>query len=127
MVRHGHGFGITLGLIVDTARTDRIDMARICFRLRRHFWVTVAFARGSEEEFGVLGESEAECVVSTERTHFQGLNGHFQVIDGAGRRSKVQDVINGSGNIDVIGDVSSRDAEAGMFLKVRYVRVYAGN
>ena len=41
----------------------------------------------------------------THRTHFQGLNGDLEVIDRAGRRSEMHDVIKWPTNVDVLGNV----------------------
>src|SRR5258708_39687389 len=97
------------------------------FRLRRNLRISVAFAGGGQEEFGVFGQRETECVVSAQRADLQSLDGHFQIIDRAGRRSEVQDVVHGAGNIDVVGDVRSRNAETRVPLEMSDIRVHAGN
>ncbi len=127
MIGHGHGLGVTLGLVIDAARPDRVHMTPVCFRLRRNFGIAIAFAGGSEEEFGVFGEREAECVVRAQRSDLKCLNGHFQIIDGAGRGSEVQHVIKRTSNVDVIGDVGARDAKARVLLEMGDIRVHAGN
>src|SRR5690242_1996583 len=45
MIRHRHGFGEALRLIVNTAWSDRIHVAPIVFALRSHQWIAVNFRR----------------------------------------------------------------------------------
>lgn len=39
------------------------------------------------------------------RTHFQGLYGHLQVIDRAGRRGEMQDIVQFARYVDKLGDI----------------------
>ena len=54
VVSHGHGFGKTLGLVINRARTDGIDVAPISLFLRMLQRVPVTLGRGSKQIFGVV-------------------------------------------------------------------------
>ncbi len=105
MVGHGHGLGETLGFVVDAAGADGIDVAPVGFGLGMFERIAVAFGGGGEEEFGVFGLGEAEGVVGAERTDLEGLDGELEIIDGAGGRCEMEDVVDAAGEVDELCDV----------------------
>ncbi len=93
MIRHGHGFGETLGLIVNAARTDRVDVAPVILLLRMHQRIAVTFGGRRQNEGRLLVLGQAERVVRSEGADLESRNRQLQVIDRAGRRREMEDVI----------------------------------
>jgi hypothetical protein len=54
LVGHGERLGEALGLIVDAARADRVDVAPVRLRLGMDLWVAVDLAGRGEQEAGAL-------------------------------------------------------------------------
>ena len=63
MVRHGHGLGEALGLVVDAPGPDGVHVAPVGLGLRVHLRVAVDLARGGQEEPGALAPwpARARC------------------------------------------------------------------
>ena len=55
VVGHGHGFGEALGLVINAARADGVDVAPVGLRLGMDERVAVALGGGGEEEGGLFG------------------------------------------------------------------------
>src|SRR3546814_18720577 len=60
VVRHRHGLGVALGLVVDAPGPDRVHVAPVRLRLRVHQRVAVHLARGGQEELRALGLGQAQ-------------------------------------------------------------------
>ncbi|SPF43877.1 hypothetical protein SBA1_500028 [Candidatus Sulfotelmatobacter kueseliae] len=93
-VSHGHGFGETLGFVVDRTRADGIDMAPIGFFLRMLQRIAVALGSGRHQIFRAVLAGQVESVKSSKGTDFQRRNAVNAVVDGAGRAGKVEDEVN---------------------------------
>src|SRR5439155_9275505 len=76
VVGHRHRLGVALGLVVDTARPDRVDVAPVRLRLGVHLRVAVDLTRGSEQKTGALELREPERVVRAVRAHLQRMQRH---------------------------------------------------
>src|ERR1700751_3391255 len=127
VIRHSHGFGEAFGFVVDAARADGIDVSPILLGLRGNFRVAITLAGRSEEEFGLFGKRQTEGIVRAERAHFQGLDRELQVIDWACGRSKMENVVDWTRNLDVIGNVCARGAKTRMFVEMRNIGIDAGH
>ena len=75
VVRHGHGLGEALGLVVDAPGADRVDVAPVGLGLRVDERVAVHLAGRGQEEAGALVLGQAERVVGAEAADLQGLDG----------------------------------------------------
>ena len=84
VVGHGHGFGETLGFIVNAARADGVDIAPVGLGLRMFERVAVTFGSGREQELCAFGLGEAEGVVRAERADLERLDRKLEIIDRAG-------------------------------------------
>ena len=93
VIGHRHRFGETLRLIVNAARSDRVHVAPVIFLLRMHERIAVAFRGRGEEERRLLGLGQTERVVRAERADFQRRDRQLEIIDRAGRRSEMKNVI----------------------------------
>ena len=89
VVGHGHRLGEALGLVVDAAGADRVDVAPVGLGLRVHLRVAVDLAGRGQEEAGALGLGQAEGVVGAEAADLQGLDRHLEVVDGRRRAGEV--------------------------------------
>src|SRR3546814_3781927 len=74
VVRHRHGLGVALGLVVDAPGPDRVHVAPVRLRLRVHQRVAVHLARGGQEELRALGLGQAQAVVGTEAAALHDLD-----------------------------------------------------
>ena len=100
MIGHGHRLGETLGFVVDAARPDGIDVAPVFLGLRMDERVAVAFGGGGEQEPRALCLGQAERVVRAERTDLERLDRQLEIIDRAGRRGEVENIVHRAGEID---------------------------
>jgi hypothetical protein len=64
MVGHGHGFGVTLALVVAGAQADWIHVAPIGFDLRMLKRIAVAFRSGGDEKTRAVATGDFEHVAS---------------------------------------------------------------
>ena len=62
-----------------------------------------------------------------ESADLEGLDGELEVVDGASGRSEMEHVVDGAGDVDVIGDVGAEAAEARMLEEMADVGVVAGD
>ena len=83
VVGHRHGLGEALGLVVDAARPDRVDVAPVVLALRVHERIAVDLRGRGEQEAGALGLGQAERVVGAERADLQRLDRQLEVVDAA--------------------------------------------
>jgi hypothetical protein len=97
VVGHDDGFGEALGFVVDAAGADGVDVAPVGFDLRMDEGVAVDLGGGGEQEARALGLGQAEGVVGAQRADLEGLDRQFEVVDGAGGRGEVEDVVQGAG------------------------------
>src|ERR1700674_1348735 len=109
VIGHHQGLRKTLGFIVNAARADGVHIAPIRFRLRADMRIAVTLGRGREKIFGFFRQGQSQGIVRSERAHFQSLDRKFQIVDRAGRRSEMQDVIDGAWDIDKLCDVVLHD------------------
>ena len=93
MIRHRDRFGEALRLIINATRPDRVHVAPVIFLLRMDQRVAVTFRGRCKNERGLFVLGQAERVMGAERAHFQGRNRQLKIIDRAGRRREMKDVI----------------------------------
>ena len=93
VVRHGHRLGKAFRLVVDPARSNRIYVPPIVLFLRMNKWIPITFAGRSKQEGRPFCLGQTQSVVSTKGSHLQGLDRQLQIIDRAGRRGKMKDII----------------------------------
>ena len=105
VVSHGDGLEEALGLVVHATRPYRVDIAPVLFHLGMHEGVAVHFGGGSHQDAGTFFAGQAQAVVRAVCPHFEGLNRHHEVINRAGWRSKVQDVVEFSRNVNKLGHI----------------------
>ena len=122
VIRHGHRFGEPLRFVVNTARSDRVYVAPVVFRLRMNQRIAVAFRRRRQNERRLLRLREPERVMRPERAHFQRRDRQLQVIDRAGRRREMENVIDLVLDQDVTRDVVLDESEILVPAQVRDVR-----
>ncbi len=105
VVGHGDGFHEAFGFVVNAARPHRIDIAPVALGLRVFEGVAIDFGGRGDEDAGVFGFGQSEEVVRTQSAYFEGLDGHFEVINRAGRRCEVEDVVQIVGDVNELADV----------------------
>src|SRR4029453_16342231 len=113
VVRHGHRLAEPLGLVIDSARADRIDMAPVVLAWGVHEGVAVDFRSRGEQEARALRFGHAQCVMRTEGADFQGLNGQLEVVEGRCRAGEVKHPVEMPIEADVLGYVVLGEREAG--------------
>ena len=101
VVGHGDRLGEPLGLVVDAARADRVDVAPVALRLGVDLGVAVDLGGRRQEEPGVLGLGQAQGVVGAERADLEGLDRELEVVDRAGRGGEVQHAVERPVDVDV--------------------------
>jgi len=111
VIGHDHGFSEAFGFVVHATRTHGIHIAPIVFRLRMDQRIAVTFRGRRLNIGGALSPGQTQGLMSPERTHFQGLNGQFKVINRACRRGKVKDVIDAPRQVEVLGYILLDEAE----------------
>ena len=89
VVGHGHGLGKALGLVVDAARADRVDVAPVAFLLRMHHRVAVDLAGAGEQEARAFGQGQAQRIVRAQAAYLERLDRQLQVVDWTGRTGEV--------------------------------------
>ena len=93
MVGHSDGFEKAFRFVVHATRTYGIDISPIFFRLGVYMRITVYFGSRGYQNSCILLFSKPQKVVGAVCADFERLNGHLQIINRAGGRSKIQDVI----------------------------------
>ena len=83
VVGHGHRLGEALGLVVDAARPDRVDVAPVALGLRVDQRIAVDLRGRGEQEARPLGLGEPERVVGAERADLERLDRQLEVVDRA--------------------------------------------
>ena len=75
------------------------------------FGVAVDFAGAGQEEAGVFRLGQAERVVRAERADLERLDREVEVIDRAGRRREVQNVVHRAGDLQRLRHVVPEECE----------------
>ena len=110
-VGHGERLGVALGLVVDAARADRVDVPPVGLGLGMHERIAVDLGGGGEEEPGALDLREAERVVGAVGAHPQRVQRQPRVVDRAGRRGHVVDEVDRLVDLVVRRDVDHPELE----------------
>ena len=93
VVGHRQRLGVALGLVVDAARADRVDVAPVGLGLRVHLRVAVDLARRRDQEARAVLLGEAERVVRAVGADLQRVQRQAQVVDRRGGRREVVDEV----------------------------------
>ncbi len=80
MRRHGERLGEALGLVVDTARPDRVDVAPVRLGLGVHDGIAVDLTGRRQDEARSVGGGEGKGVARPLAPHRQGLERSGQVV-----------------------------------------------
>ncbi len=91
MVSHGQRLGEPLGLVVDAARPDRVDVTPVGLGLRVHLGIAVDLAGRGQEEPRPVGLGQLETAPGALAAHGQGLERKGQIVGGRGRAGQVED------------------------------------
>ena len=126
-IGHRQRLGETLGLVVTAARADGVDVAPVFLRLRMHQRVAVNFGSRGQQEARVFFLGQAERLVRAERADLEGLNRQFQIINRAGRRREMPDVIHRAFQEQEFGDILLNELELRIAAEVRDVVHAAGD
>ena len=127
MVGHRQRLGETLGLVVAAARADGADVAPVFLGLRMHERVAVNFRGRGDQKSCALVLRQAERLVRAERADLERLDGNFQVVNRAGRRGEMPDVIHRAVEENKLGDVLLDELEIPVAAEVRDVVHRAGD
>jgi hypothetical protein len=111
VVRHRHRLGVALGLVVDAARADRVDVAPVLLGLRVDLRVAVDLARRGEQEPRPLELGQAERVVGAVAADLQRLQRQADVVDRAGGAGQVEDVVDVARDVEVLDHVVVDEVE----------------
>ena len=117
VVGHDGGLGESLGLVVDGARADGIDVAPVGLDLGVDLGVAVALGGGGVEVAGAVFAGEVEGVDGSGGADEEGFDAEAGVVDGAGGRGEVEDVID-LARVEGLADVLLEQAEAALVLEV---------
>ena len=104
-VGHTQRLGETLGLVVNAAGPDRVDIAPVGLGLWVYLGVAVDLRCGSEEEDSALVESKTEAFVGSECSHLEGVDGPAQIVGRRSWRGEVHHVVDIACDMDVVSDV----------------------
>ena len=127
VVAHGHRLGEALGLVVDAAGPDRVDVTPVVLLLGVHQGVAVALRGRGQEEARALRVGQTEGFVGPERADLEGLDRVVQVVDRARRRGEVQDGVQAPGHVDELGHVLVDEVELRLGGQVLDVAQRAGD
>ena len=102
VVGHGEGLGVALGLVVDAARADRVDVAPVALGLRVDVRVAVDLARRGEQEARAVRLGQPEHVVRAVGADLERVQRQAQVVDRARRAGEVEHAIDRLGDLQVV-------------------------
>ena len=85
VVGHGQGLGVALGLVIDAARADRVDVAPVALGLGVDLGVAVDLAGGGQQEPCPVGLGQPERVMGAVAADLERVQGQAQVVDRGGR------------------------------------------
>ena len=105
VVGHRHRLGEALGLVVDAARADRVDVAPVALGLRVDLRIAVDLAGRRQEEPGALGLGQAEGVVGAEAADLEDLDRDPLEVGRRRRAGEVHHDIHRTGHPHVLADV----------------------
>ena len=113
VVGHRERLGVALGLVVDAARADRVDVAPVALRLRVDLRVAVDLGgrRGQEARAVVLGQPER--VVRAVGADLERVQRQPQVVDRRGGRGEVVDEVDRLVDEERLDDVLVEQDEIG--------------
>ena len=93
VVGHRQRLGVALGLVVDPAGADRVDVPPVALGLGMHLRVAVHLAGRRDQEPGPVDLREPERVVRAVRADLERGQRQAQVVDRRGRRGQVVDEV----------------------------------
>ncbi len=114
VVRHGHRFGEALGFVVDPTDADGVDVAPVGLGLGIDLGVAVALRGARQQEARALLLGQTQSLVGSERADLENLDGKPLEVRRARGRSEVEDRVEGSGDVEVVGDVVVLEGEVPM-------------
>ena len=81
-----------LGLVINAARTDGVDVSPVLLGLRADLRVAIDFRGGGQQEDAPVGFCQSQRMVGSQRSHLKSVNRVPGIVLRAGRRCKVQNV-----------------------------------
>ena len=105
VVGHRQRLGVALGLVVDAARADRVDVAPIALGLRVDLRIAVDLGGRGEDEAGAVLLRQAEHVVGAVGADLERVQRQPQVVDRARRRGEVIDEVDRLVDEERLGEV----------------------
>jgi hypothetical protein len=93
VVGHRQRLGVALGLVVDAARADRVDVAPVGLGLRVDLRVAVDLRGRGEEEARAMLLGQAERVMGAVGADLERVQRQAQVVDRRGRGGEVVDEV----------------------------------
>ncbi len=113
VVGHRQRLGVALGLVVDAARADRVDVAPVGLRLRVDLRVAVDLGGRGGEEAGAVVLGQAERVVRAVGADLERVQRQPQVVDRARRGGEVVDEVDRLVDEERLDDVPVQERELG--------------
>ena len=114
MVRHGHGLGKALGLVVHAADANGVDVAEVLLGLGMHQGVAIDFRSGGQQELGLFGHSQPQGLVRAQRAYLEDVDTQPLKVGRASRAGEVQDEVERAIYVDVVGDIVLNKLESRM-------------
>ena len=111
VVGHRQRLGVALGLVVDAARADRVDVAPVVLGLGMDLGVAVDLRGRGEQEPRPLELRQPEHVVGPVGADLERVERQPRVVDRARRRGEVVDEVDRLVDLDELGDVVVREDE----------------
>src|SRR5690606_6087998 len=121
VVGHGDGFHKAFGLIIDPTGTYGAYIPEIVLTLWVYQRISIDLGGGGHQDSCLVVLGQTQEVHGSQGTHLKGLYGNLQIIDGACRGGKVEDIVHPSRNMDKGGDVVMVELKAFQVEEVFYV------
>ena len=113
VVGHRERLGVALGLVVDAARADRVDVAPVALGLRVDLRVAVDLGGRGGQEAGAVELGQAERVVRAVGADLERVQRQPQVVDRRGGRGEVVDEVDRLLDEERLDDVLVQEHELG--------------
>ena len=105
VVRHSHGLGKALGLVVHAADANGVDVAEVLLGLGMYQGVAIDFRRGGQQELGLLGHRQPQGLVCAQRADLEDVDAQPLKVGRASWAGEVQNEVERAIYVDVVGNV----------------------